>query len=299
MIISASRRTDIPGFYAQWFINRIRDGYCTVFNPYNREQFTRVSLQPEDVDIIVFWTRNPQPLIPYLKKLDQLGYLYYFQFTVLNNPHLIDTRVPSLSTSLKIFKNLSGLIGPERIIWRYDPIVISNITDIEFHINTYKYIAEGLRNHTQRSVISLLDIYPKLNKRFKTLKDNSVEIIDCNENFDHHYGEFMNSLAHIANENGMEIVSCAENLDLAKYNIRSGKCIDDAYIERVFGINVTHKKDPSQRKSCGCVVSKDIGVYNTCLFGCQYCYATSSFEKAKILHKNHNPDFTSMINYGD
>ncbi len=295
MIISASRRTDIPAFYAQWFISRIRAGYCTVTNPHNRKQFTRVLLQPENVDIIVFWTRNPKPLIPYLKELDQLGYLYYFQFTVLNNPGQIDTRGLSLSTSLKTFQTLSDLIGPQRIIWRYDPIVISNITGIEFHIRTYKNIAKTLRNKTYRSVISLLDIYPKLNKRFKVLKDIGVKIIDCNENFDQRYGEFMNSLAHIANENRMEIVSCAENLDLTKYNIRPGKCIDDDYIERIFGINVTHKKDSSQRKACGCVASRDIGVYNTCLFGCQYCYAAGSFEKAKTLHKHHNPESTSMV----
>ena len=121
-------------------------------------------------------------MIPYLKELDQFGYLYYFQFTVLNNPHLIDTRGPSLSTSLKTFKTLSGLIGPERVVWRYDPIVISNITGIEFHTSTYKNIAETLRNHTHRSVISLLDIYPKLKKRFKALKDSGIEIIDYNEN---------------------------------------------------------------------------------------------------------------------
>jgi DNA repair photolyase len=299
LIISASRRTDIPAFYAQWFINRIRAGYCTVPNPYNRRQLTHVSLQPEDVDIIVFWTRNPQPLIPYLKELDRLGYLYYFQFTVLNNPRLIDARAPSLSTSLKIFKNLSGLIGPERVIWRYDPIVISNRTGIEFHINTYKNIAETLKNHTQRCVISLLDLYPKLKRRLKALKDNGVEIINYNEIFDQRYGEFMISLAQIANENGMEIVSCAENRDLTKYNIHPGKCADDYYIKRVFGLNVTKKKDPAQRKACGCVVSKDIGAYNTCLSGCQYCYATSSFEKAKSMYENHDPDLTSMVDYGD
>ncbi len=298
MIISASRRTDIPAFYAKWFINRIRTGYCTVPNPYNREQFTRVSLQPEDVDVIVFWTRNPQPLIPYLKELDRLGYLYYFQFTVLNNPHLIDARVPSLSDSLKIFKNLSRLIGPERVVWRYDPIVISNITGIEFHISAYKNIAEVLKNFTQRSVVSLLDIYPKLNRRFKTLKDHGVDIVDYNKKPDKHFDKLLYTLADVAGQNKMEIVSCAEEPDLNKYNIQPGKCIDDDYINRVFGINVTKKKDSTQRKACGCVVSKDIGAYNTCLFGCQYCYATSSFEKAKTLHKNHNPDSTSMVNYG-
>lgn len=299
MIISASRRTDIPAFYAQWFINRIRAGYCTVPNPYNRKQFTHVSLQQEDVDVIVFWTRNPQPLIPYLKELDRSGYRYYFLFTVLNYPRLIDTRAPSLSTSLKNFRKLSDIVGPERVIWRYDPVVISNITGIEFHAETYRNISKTLRNHTRRSIISFLDIYPKLNNRFKVLKDNGVEIADSRKKYDQYLRECMNSLVHSANENGIEIVSCAENPDLTKNKIFPGKCIDDDYIEKIFGIDVTHRKDPFQRKACGCVVSKDIGVYNTCLSGCQYCYATNSFKQAETLYRTHNPDLTSMVNYGD
>ncbi len=296
MIISASRRTDIPAFYARWFMNRIRVGYCTVPNPSNRKQISHVSLRPEDVEMIVFWTRNSQSLMPYLRELDRLGYLYYFQYTLMNNPRLIDTNTPSLMSALKTFQKLSNQIGPERVIWRYDPVIISNITGIEFHISTYKKIAESLKGHTQRSVISLLDIYPKLKKRLNTLRDHGVDIINCSEKSVQYLGELMYSLARIADENGMEIVSCAEEPDLMKYNIRPGKCIDDDYIERVFGISVTHKKDPSQRKACGCVVSKDIGMYNTCLFGCQCCYATNSFEQAKDLHKNHDPDSTSMIN---
>jgi hypothetical protein len=299
LIISASRRTDIPAFYAQWFINRIRAGHCTVPNPFNRKQVSHISLRPEDVTNIVFWTRNPQPLIPYLKELDQLGYRYYFQYTVMNNPRPIDAMTHSLSSSLKIFKKLSDLIGPERVIWRYDPVIISNITGIEFHTATYKNIAETLRNYTQRSVISLLDIYPKLKKRLQVLKDKGVEIVDCDNKSDKRFDELLYTLAGVAEQNKMEIVSCAEDPDLTKYNIQPGKCIDDDYIERVFGISVTNKKDPTQRKACGCVVSKDIGVYNTCLSGCQYCYATTSFEKAKALYKKHNPDSTSMVDYGD
>lgn len=299
MIISASRRTDIPAFYAQWFINRIRAGHCTVPNPFNRKQVSHVSLRPEDVDIIVFWTRNPQSMIPYLKELDQHGYRYYFQYTVINNPRLIDAKVPSLSSSLEVFKKLSDLIGPERVIWRYDPVIISNITDIEFHTNTYKNIAETLKNYTQRSVISILDIYPKLKKRLNALKDSGVEIVDYNGKADNRFDELLYTLAGVAEQNKMEIVSCAEEPDLTKYNIQPGKCIDDNYIKMVFGIDVTHKKDSYQREACGCVVSRDIGVYDTCLYGCQYCYATSSFEKAKTLYGNHNPESTAMVDYGD
>lgn len=295
LIISASRRTDIPAFYARWFMNRIRAGYCTVPNPSNRKQISHVSLHPEDVDVIVFWTRNPQPLIPYLKELDRLGYLYYFQYTLMNNPRMIDTNTPPLPSSLNTFKKLSDLIGTDKIIWRYDPIIISNITGMEFHISTYKEIAEGLKGRTQRTIISLLDIYPKLKKRLNTLRYHGVDIIKCSEMNKRHLEELMYSLARIADENGMKIISCAEEPDLMKYNICPGKCIDDDYIERVFGISVTHKKDPCQRKACGCVVSKDIGMYNTCLFGCQYCYATNSFEQAKDLYKNHDQDSTSII----
>ncbi len=299
MIISASRRTDIPAFYAQWFINRIRASHCTVPNPFNRKQVSHISLNPEDVDIIVFWTRNPQPLISYLEELDQIGYRYYFQYTLMNNPRLIDTMAPSLSPSLEIFRKLSDLIGPERVIWRYDPVIISNITDIGFHTDTYKHIAETLRNYTQRSVISLLDFYPKLKKRLKVLKDNGVEVVDCNKKSVKCFDKLMYTLADVAEQNKMEIVSCAEDPDLTKYNIQPGKCIDDNYIKRVFGVDVAHKKDPFQREACGCVVSRDIGVYNTCLSGCQYCYATTSFEEAKALYGDHNPDSTSLVGYGD
>ncbi len=299
MIVSASRRTDIPAFYAQWFINRIRAGHCTVPNPFNRKQVSHVLLHPGNVDIIVFWTRNPQSLVPYLKELDQHGYRYYFQYTVMDNPRLIDAMTPSLSSSLKMFKKLSDLVGPERVIWRYDPVIISNITNIEFHTNTYKNIAESLRNYTQRSVISILDIYPKLKKRLTALKESGVEIVDYNEKIDKCFDELICTLAGVAEQNKMEIVSCAEDPDLTKYNIQPGKCIDDNYIKRVFGIDVSHKKDPFQREACGCVVSRDIGVYDTCLSGCQYCYATSSFEKAEALYKDHNPESTSMVDYGD
>ncbi len=299
MIISASRRTDIPAFYAQWFINRIRAGHCAVPNPFNRKQVSHISLRPEDVTNIVFWTRNPKPLIHYLKELDTLGFRYYFQYTVMNNPRLIDTMTPSLSYSLKIFKKLSDLIGPEKVIWRYDPVMISNITDIKFHRDTYKQIAETLKNYTQRSVISLLDFYPKLKKRLKVLKESGVEIVDCDNRPGKNFDELLYSLADAAEQCSMEIVSCAEDPDLKRYNIQPGKCIDDIYIKRVFGIDATHKKDPSQREACGCVVSRDIGVYNTCLSGCQYCYATTSFEKASVLHDKHDPDSASMVDYGD
>src|SRR5512135_950390 len=128
MIISASRRTDIPAFYSRWFMNRVRAGYCTVPNPFNANQVKRISLLPEEVDVIVFWTRNPRPLFPFLKELDVRGVRYYFQFTLLDNPRSIDPKTPPAESALQTFRALSEQVGPARVIWRYDPLVLSQIT---------------------------------------------------------------------------------------------------------------------------------------------------------------------------
>ena len=148
MIISASRRTDIPAFYAKWFMNRIRAGYCAVPNPFNRDQVSHVSLNPEDVDVIVLWTRNARPLLPRLAELDERGYRYYFQYTLMDNPHPIEAKSPPLEASQKTFRALADRIGPDKAIWRYDPIVFSNVTGPEFHQKTYEHIAQALRGHS-------------------------------------------------------------------------------------------------------------------------------------------------------
>jgi hypothetical protein len=295
MIISASRRTDIPAFYSEWLLNCLREGYCTVPNPFNPEQVSRVSLEPKDVDVIVFWTRNPAPLLPRLKELDDLGLRYYFQYTLMNNPRVLDTKGPALETALETFKKLSRQVGPERVIWRYDPIVFTPEMDVNFHIDNYRRIAETLQGATLRSVVSVMDFYPKIAKRLRQAGAAGVPVLPADQVPQAEFQRLMENLAAIAGQNGMEILSCAEELDLGQYGILPGKCVDDAYIKKVFKIDVTHKKDPAQRKACGCVVSKDIGAYDTCLSGCQYCYATGSFDRALDRYKDHKPSWTSII----
>jgi len=298
-IISASRRTDIPAFYAAWFINRVRAGYCTVPNPFNPNQVSWVSLKPEDVDVIVFWTRNPVPLMPYLHELDERGLRYYFQYTLMNNPRSLDAKAPLLHASLETFKRLAEQIGPERVIWRYDPIVFTPQTDAYFHLTTFATIAKALRGSTTRAVISIMDPYPKAQGRLNYLARQGMPVWLPDSNAPE-FMLLMSGLAEIAAQNDLDLVSCAEDLDLSRYGIRPGKCIDDDYIQKVFGIEVTHQKDPYQRRACGCVESKDIGVYNTCLFGCQYCYATQSFAQAVRNYKEkHHPESPSMIGWYD
>jgi hypothetical protein len=292
MIVSASRRTDIPAFYAEWMVRRIREGYCDVPNPVNRAQASRISLRPEDVDAIVFWTRNPRPLMPYLDELDSRGYRYYVQYTILDYPRELDPKCPSAETAVQAFRDLAARLGPSRVVWRYDPIVFTEITSPEFHQDNFRRLAEALRGHTRRVVVSIVDRYRKIEKRLKGLEGTPAEVRPCDPGG---LASLMRSLAGTAAENGMEIVSCAEEIDLRPFGVLSGKCVDDRILAEALGIEVPATKDPAQRKACGCVVSRDIGMYESCLFGCQYCYATKSFDQAKANFDCHDPESPSLL----
>lgn len=271
MIISASRRTDIPAFYADWFMERIRAGHCDVANPYNRNQVSRVSLKPADVDVIVFWTRNPAPLLPHLAELDARGLRYYFQVTLMANPSLLDPGSRPLEESIRTFTALSDRIGPARVIWRYDPIVLSNLTDPAFHRETFAFIATALNGRTQRVVISFVDLYKSILARMRRLESSGLRLMPAEGP---HLPGLARSLVEIAGSHGMSLFSCAEKIDLQPFGVKPGKCVDDRLIAELFGLTVPHRKDPHQRAACGCIPSRDIGTYDTCPNHCVYCYAT-------------------------
>jgi len=292
VIISASRRTDIPAFYAEWMIHRFRAGYCLVPNPINRAQVSRISLRPEDVDAIVFWTRNPRPLMRHLDELDARGYRYYFQFTILGYPRDIDPKSPPLATAVRTLRELAERIGPNRVIWRYDPIVFTGLTPPAFHRENFQRLAESFRGYTQRSVVSVVDRYRKIEDRLKRLEGTPAAVEDCPPA---EFESLMRDLAASARAGGMDIVSCAEPIDLRPFGIRPGKCVDDEVIARAFGIEVPNTKDPAQRETCGCVASRDIGMYESCLFGCRYCYATKSFDRARANYNAHDALGPSLL----
>lgn len=295
MIISASRRTDIPAFYTEWLINRIRAGYCLVPNPFNPRQVSRISLLPQDVSAIVFWTRSAEKLMIYLDELDGRGYRYYFQHTLLDYPRPIEPLRSPLGRRLEAFHGLAERIGPERVIWRYDPIVISEVTLPEFHLKTFNKLARNLRGYTQRCVVSVLDIYRKAKRNLERMEVEGAKLLPSQDGAAPWFGKLMEGLTEIGQHNEMEVTSCAEEIDLQPYGIRPGKCIDDEYIQRIFGIEVGHAKDPGQRKACGCVASVDIGMYDTCLYGCRYCYATRSFEAARANFARHDPQGEALL----
>jgi hypothetical protein len=297
MIISASRRTDIPAFYNEWFMNRVRDGFCTVPNPFNSRQIARVSLDPEDVDAIVFWTRNPLPLMSSLEELDQRGFCYYFHFTLLGYPRFLDQNVPSFNNFIENFRALSGAIGADRVIWRYDPIVITPRTGISFHLENFERIADSLKDHTNKCVISLVDMYRKSKRRLGELANSGEQVIEHGALDDNQFDSLMRGIAGLGKKYGLTVSSCAESIDLTSFGINPGRCIDHVLLQDEFNIRVPARKDPGQRDICACVVSKDIGMYDSCLYGCQYCYATSSISRARDNFVAHDPSSPSLLGW--
>jgi DNA repair photolyase len=292
VIISASRRTDIPAFYGEWFMNRVRAGFCDVPNPFNPAQAARVSLLPEDVEAIVFWTRHAAPLLPHLAELESRGYRYCFLYTLLDYPPLLDPHTPPLSERIDAFRRVADRVGPNRIAWRYDPIVLSDRTPPEFHREAYERLAGQLNGAANRSIVSFVDVYRKLTKRLRWLAEQGCAVREPGETERTELAMFM---AKCARKHGMEAVSCAEPHNLTQWGIAPGKCIDAEKLSAAFGIHLSARKDPGQRQACGCAVSKDIGCYDTCLHGCRYCYATSNPDRARKRHRAHDPKAASLV----
>ena len=292
MIISASRRTDIPAFYSSWFMNRVRAGFLLTRNPFNAHQIKRVSLESKDVEAIVFWSKNPEKLIPHLKELDSENYNYYFQYTITGYPKSLEKSVPNPYKSIAIFQNLSDLIGPEKVIWRYDPILLSNLVNVDEHRRIFTKIANELRHKTKIVIISFADIYQKTERNLKKINDLQYKDILTHPT---ELYQLVESLVDVAQSNDMEILSCAEKMDLSQLGVNHGKCIDDILLNRLFGLAVGSRKDSGQRNECGCVKSIDIGQYNTCPHQCSYCYATYNHELVTRNMKLHDPQSPFLI----
>ncbi|MEA3558666.1 MAG: DUF1848 domain-containing protein [Candidatus Thermoplasmatota archaeon] len=297
MIISASRRTDIPTHYGEWFINRLKEERVDVVNPFNRKQMRTVDLSPDNIDAIVLWTKNPAPFFPYLDHLDDNGYNYYFHYTLNNYPKIFEPHMPDLETRIGYFKTLSERIGKERIILRYDPIIISEITPIAFHRNNLEMIRDELTDHTETLVISFLDIYRKISGRIKRIeKENDVHIVDVNKERNFHYiKECCEAIDRVFGKSHIRTTSCSEPFDLSGYGIEHGSCIDAALINRLFDREVLYKKDRNQRPKCLCTQAVDIGAYNTCISNCKYCYANYSEKVIKKNYDDHDPGATSLL----
>jgi hypothetical protein len=279
MILSVSRRTDIPAFFSDWFYNRVKSGYVYVRNPFNIHQVSKIIINPEVVDCIVFWTKNPKYFNKSLNILDK--YCYYFQYTITGYGNKLEPNVPDLQNSINCFIDLSKKIGSKRIIWRYDPIIITDEININYHINHFENIAKLLSTYTKKCVISFVDFYKKSINNLAQIK--YYELSKSQIIF------LVYKLKEICDKYCITLVSCAEEIDLTNQGVLPGKCIDDKLIKEVFGFSMNVQKDKNQRAECGCIASVDIGAYNSCLHGCLYCYANYNMIRVKENYYLHNP----------
>ena len=272
MILSASRRTDIPSYYSAWFFERLKEGFVYTRNPMNPKQINRLELSPETIDCIVFWTKNQEPMLARLSELEP--YPYYFQFTLTSYGTDVEANVPhKREVMIPVFKRLSETIGSKRVIWRYDPILFTKRYTPEYHVKAFRQMAEALRGYTEKGVISFVDTYAKNKKNMQALGVYELPKEELED--------FAKELCDIARENGMVMGSCAEQIDLAACGIAHNACIDKTLIEEIIGCKLKGVQDKNQRGECRCMESIDIGTYHTCGNGCVYCYANHSEAQVK------------------
>jgi len=281
MIISASRRTDIPAYFSEWFLNRLKEKFVYVRNPMNMRQVNAINLSPELVDCIVFWTKNPKPMIDKLQSNSTplKDYSYYFQFTL--NPYEPDVEagLPPKTEIIGTFKRLSDMIGHQKVIWRYDPILINNKYNTAYHVDKFEKFAGALKGYTEKVTFSFIDFYKKIAENIKLLEVVEISTEEKNTIAQH--------FSEIARNNNLSIDTCAEEINLSEYGITHGRCIDDRLISKITGRDLLVEKDKNQRLECGCVKSVDVGEYNSCSNGCVYCYANYSNRVVEENIKKH------------
>lgn len=283
MILSVSRRTDIPAYYSQWLLNRLKAGYALVRNPVNHAQITRVPLSPDIVDCIVLWTKDPANLLPHLRELDQMGYRYYFQFTLTPYGRELEPGMRNKEQVEETLLTLSEKIGAHRIIWRYDPIILNDTLTIDYHKEQFARMCEKFQFAVRSVTISFVDLYPKLKTDF--IRSLTLEEMQ-------QLGEFFGKTAAKFH---LPIHTCCETADLSQYGITKASCINPQIVEELADRHISINRDKNQRPGCGCCESIDIGVYNTCPHGCVYCYANYSPESTRHNIEKYNPEGELLI----
>ncbi|MCX8093631.1 MAG: DUF1848 domain-containing protein [Candidatus Goldbacteria bacterium] len=276
-IISASRATDIPAFYSDWFLNNFKKGYIKWKNPFSGKE-NYISFQ--NTRVIVFWSKNPEPIIDKLKYFDSKKINYYFLITLNDyEKEGLEPFIPELNKRIETFIKLSKLIGKEKVLWRFDPVIIGGDLNVPEIIKRIKKIGDKIHTYTEKLIIGFVDImkYKKVQRNFKKAGKNIYRELNNKEMEDIAVG-----LQNINKNWGLVIATCSEPVDLSKYNIKHNKCIDDELMKRLFStdkklidfLSQKNLKDAGQRKECGCIKSKDIGMYDSCNHRCVYCYAS-------------------------
>ena len=283
MILNTGLRTDIPGFFSEWFYNRIEDGFVYVRNPYAKNQIYSYRLDPELIDCIIFCTKNPKPMFENLEKIDKFN--QYWHITITPYEKEIEPNVPPINDVLESFKYLSKKLGKENVTLRYDPIFINEKYTLEKHIESFEYIINSLSGYTTEAIISFIDLYEKTKRNFPKAREvTKDERLKLGKEF-----------AQIGKKNNITIKTCVEGSELDKFGIDSSGCMTKEVIERAINKNLNIPKQKARNGECYCLLNNDIGEYNTCDHGCLYCYANSNKRLVKRNLKLHDPKSPILI----
>lgn len=290
MILNTGSRTDIPACYSDWFFNRIKAGYVLVRNPYYPTQITRYLLNPEVIDVMVFCTKNPSPMLERLSLLSAFDMFWFVTITPYGTD--IEPYVPPKELVIRYFQKLSGQIGKERISWRYDPVFVTDKYSAAYHIEQFHQMAKALSGYTDQCVVSFIDLYEKTKRNFggiRSVTENEQERIIA-------------AFSEIAGEFGMQIHLCCENAGLVRENVDAEGCMSKSVLEKALGLRLDVPQKRTARKECSCLLGADIGAYNTCGHGCLYCYANYDREtviRNMKLHHDTSPLLVGEVTEDD
>jgi len=274
-IVSASRRTDIPAFYGDWLYRQVQQGFVDVPNPFSNKTY-RVSLQADDVGAFVFWSKNYEPFIPVLKKIEPVynsRFLFHFTINGYENraKQLFEPNTPDSLRAIENATYLAERYGKKSVLWRFDPIIFSSVSPVDERIAAFENLAAKLKGSVSRCYISFVDLYGKVRRRFEKIEH--AEDIRFYRPRLTEQAEMVRKLAGIASKQGITIFTCCEDDIAAAAGISSGHCIDAQLLQQLYPeIQFTGQLKPT-RAGCGCYASRDIGSYNSCRHHCLYCYA--------------------------
>lgn len=286
-VISASRRTDIPAYYMPWLMNRLDAGTVNYLNPFGAKVVT-VSLRPEHVHSIVFWSKHYGPFLKHVEEIERRGYRFYCHYTITGAPRVLEPHVPDWQHSIQVFRQLAALTGPRRVLWRFDPIVFTDELDADFYLGRFRALAAALSGATERCTFSFASYYGKVERRM-----SQIGIAYADPPLEEKQA-LAAALADIAGEHGITLYACCQEA-LVEGKVRQAHCVDGDLLADLFPDRPPLTTLRPTREQCGCFASRDIGAYDSCAHGCVYCYATQNHHSAARRLRRHDPAGEMLI----
>ncbi len=284
MILNTGSRTDIPAYYSEWFYNRIKEGFVMVRNPYYPSQVTRYRLSPDVIDILVFCTKNPEPVISGLYQFSPYTSFWFVTITPYGKD--VEPYVPSKEEVMESLKRLSKTVGNDKVSWRYDPVLITETYSVEYHIQEFERMTDALAGYTSQCVISFIDLYEKTRRNFPAARAVT----------EREQEQLVEAFSKTAAKNHMQIHLCCEKDSLVREHVDAKGCMSKEVLEQAAGYGLRVPKQRYTRQGCSCLLGADIGAYNTCGHGCLYCYA--NYDRKTVLHNMRSHDVNSPFLVG-